>query len=211
MKPLGRTRNVLVQPLQNEVVLYDGTAHQAHCVSKTVFTVWQNADGRRSIDQLAELVSRDLSVACSREIVLLALEDLRHADLLEDDVTATPTELPSRRDVARKLSVAGLSLSLLPFVASMAAPTPAMARSGNYTSQNYNQWLAQAESEASARWTQLLGNTNGSWTDLQAAISDGQAGLSAASHGQQTAAQTDFASALSEFNAMLQALGLPPL
>lgn len=211
MKPLGRTRNILVQPLQNEVVLYDANTHQAHCVSKTVFTVWQNADGRRSIDQLAELVTNDQSIACRREIVLLALEDLRHADLLEDGTAATDTVLPSRRDVARKLSAAGLSLSLLPFVASMAAPTPAMARSGSYTSQDYDRWYSQAVSESSTDLRQLFRNKNGSLTDLDAAISDGIAGEIATSRGQRTAAQTDFASVLNEFNAMLQALGLPPL
>lgn len=208
MHALARTHNILVQPLRDEVVLYDAARHQAHCVSKSVFTVWQNADGNRSVDQLAETLNRDLGVPCSREIVLLALEDLRQSNLLEKEAAPSHAQLPSRREIARRLSVAGLSVSMLPFVASVAAPTPAMARSGTYTSQNYQQWYSQATSEVSKDTIQLLQNKNGSLTDLNQAVSYGEAGVAA---GQKSTAQTDFANALTEFNAMLQALGLPPL
>lgn len=211
MNAVARTHNVYVQPLPNEVVLYDGTSHQAHCVNETVFKIWQNADGTRSVDQLAEIMTRDLKMSCSREIVLLALEDLRQANLLEDADLPSEAYLPSRRDVARKLSLAGLSLSLLPFVSSMVAPTPAMARSGSYSAKGYQQEYSEAMADVKPYITALDNNKNNSLTDLNAATTDGADGIIAAVEGHQTAAQTDFANAQTEFNDMLNALGLPSL
>jgi len=211
MNALARTDNIFIQSLPSEVILYDGNSHRAHCVNETVFKVWQNADGSKSVDELAKLMSRDLNATCSREIVLLALEDLRTANLLQDVAAPKNVELPSRRDIARKLSIGGLSLSLLPFIASMVVPTPAMARSGNYSQATYEQEYQEVLSEANKDLLELAANKNGSETDLQTAISDGVAGIEASAIGNQTAAQTDFANAEKEFNAMLSALGLPPL
>lgn len=211
MNPVARTNDVYIQPLSNEVVVYDRTSHQAHCLSMTTFKVWENADGTRSIDQMAELLNKDLNLACGRDVVLLALEDLRKANLLQTATLPEQAPLPSRRDVARKLSVAGLSASLLPFIGSMVAPTPAMARSGNYTASNYRQEYAQAMADAGKNLKKLYQNKNGSLNDLETAIADGNAGLVASGRGRQSAAQTDFKNAETEFNDMLKALGLPPL
>lgn len=211
MNVVSRRDNIHIQPLPNEVVLYDKGTHQAHCLNPTVFKVWESADGTRSVDQLAQVLDQGLDIGCRQEVVLLALDELRKANLLQDGSVATQMPLPSRREVARKLSAAGLSLSVLPLVASLVAPTPAMARSGNYSAATYQQEYAQATSETSRDLTALLRNKNGSYSDLTSAISDGQSGIIAAVNGKQTLAQTDFMNAETEFNDMLNALGLPPL
>lgn len=211
MNAVARTSDIYIQPLPTEVVLYDRSNHQAHCLNTTVFKVWENADGTRSVDQLAEILNNDLDVPCGRDVVLLALEDLRTANLLQNATAPPEAQLPSRRDIARKLSVAGLSVSLLPFIGSMVAPTPAMARSGNYTATNYRQEYAQAMGDTSTDLKQLYQNKNGSLNDLETAIADGQGGILASAQGNQSAAQTDFEKAETQFNDMLKALGLPPL
>ncbi len=210
MYPVTRKENVFVEQLATEVVLYDKTHHRAHRLNRTVFAVWENADGSKTVEELAEILNNRLGVPLDRELVLLALEDLQKADLVADapPETADGSSL-SRREMGRKFALAGASASLLPFVASVLAPTPAMARS--YNSKTYASELATATVESAKDLPQLLANKNGAWTDYQAGLGDGLAGNKATASGKTSAAQTDFQNAETEFNSMLNALGLPPL
>ena len=210
MYPLARKKDLYVEQLPDEAVVYDKLNHQAHCLNSTVFTVWENADGTRTVGELAQLLHDKLGMPLSRDVVLLALEDLNQSNLLEKQAALGTSEpLPSRREIGRKLALAGVSASLLPFVASIVAPTPAMARS--YTSANYGKELAAVTSEIKGDLTELKANKNGSLTDYNAAMADGAAGVEATITGNKSAAATDFQNAETQFNDMLNALGLPPL
>ena len=209
MNPLARKSEIYVEHLPNEVVLYNKTNHQAHCLNMTVFAVWENADGTKTVDEIADIIEQRFKISSSRELVLLALTELEKADLLENTATVTAEALtPSRRDVARKLALAGVSASLLPFVASIMAPTPAMARS--YTAQNYASELVAVTQDIAKNPIAVLKNKGTVQNDLAAGTSDGNAGIVALAKGNVGAAQTDFQNAESEFDDLLKALGLPP-
>jgi hypothetical protein len=141
---------------------------------------------------------------------LLSLQDLKKVNLLQTPAElSSPEELPSRRQIGRKLALAGASATFLPFVASLVAPTPAMARS--YNPRTYASEWTTVQSEASRVWGQVLLNKNQSLTHYTAALGNGAAGYLATLHGNAAVAQNKFQAAESEFNAMLNALGLPPL
>ena len=76
------------------------------------------------------VLHHELGIPADRGIVLLALEQLEGAGLLETPLEVEQgTERSSRREVARRLALAGASATLVPLVASVLAPTPAMADS----------------------------------------------------------------------------------
>lgn len=209
MCPVARKNDIYVEQLPNEVVIYDRVNHQAHCLNKTVFTVWKHADGTRTVDEISELLSGALDAPLTRDATLIALEDLRQANLLQPSPKLDGAPMPSRRDLGRKFALAGVSASLLPFVASIMAPTPAMATS--YTAATYKTELSTATAESKKDPLDLARNKGGSLTDYETALTDGAAGLADTASGKMSLASTEFQNAETEFNDMLKALGLPTL
>ncbi len=209
MIPLARKNEVYVEQLPNEVVLYDKINHKAHSLNRTVFTVWESADGTKTVDQISELLAGSLGLPLTQETTLLALDDLRKANLLESPLNLDSAALPSRRDLGRKFAMAGVSAALLPFVASILAPTPAMATS--YTAANYKTELFTATSEAKKDALDFARNKGGSLVHYETGVAEGTVGLAETAQGKTSHAATEFKNAEKEFNDMLSALGLPPL
>lgn len=130
MTPQSRKQQILTQRVGEELVIYDERTHDAHRLNGTAAQVWEMADGVRTVPELATALRTNLATGGhaaieaeeSETLVRLALEDLDRAGLL---VRAIPpiTESMTRRQM---LVVAA---ALLPVVASIVAPTPAMAQS----------------------------------------------------------------------------------
>ena len=122
MKPVARKNGLVVRDLANEVVVYDQERHEAHCLNSTAATVFRNADGRRSVSDLALLLGDGPG---AQALVEMALGQLGEARLLESGPSfASEPGLP-RRDVMRRVGLA--AAVLLPLVTSILAPTPAEA------------------------------------------------------------------------------------
>jgi hypothetical protein len=124
MKPVARKSGLVVRELPDEVLVYDSDRHRAHCLNRTAAIVFRNADGRRSVSELAALLGTEGPEGARETLVGMALERLAEAHLLEDEPVAVSASRPSRRDVVRRV---GLAAALLPVVASVLAPTPAEA------------------------------------------------------------------------------------
>jgi hypothetical protein len=128
--PRARRNDLFSERLAEEMVIYDKLNHKAHTLNQTVLAVWESADGSRSVDEIAGMLHRELGVPADHSTVHLALEQLEAAGLLEASAgVGSAAERTSRREVARKLALAGVSAALIPLVASVVAPTPAMAAS----------------------------------------------------------------------------------
>jgi len=207
--PRALRSNIFTESLADETILYDKAAHKAHSLNKTVAMVWESADGQKSVGEIAGVLHRNLGLPEDRSIVLLALEELQTAGLLE----TTPEvgegeERPSRRQVARRLALAGASVGLVPLVASVLAPTPAMASS--MTSLTYTQIVSEETTTSIDMAEHPLKDTQAVINEYDAGATLGGEGEVAALQGQNAVAQVDFASAQSDFNSVLKALGLPP-
>jgi len=128
--PKARHDNVFSESLAGETIVYDKLNHRSHTLNQTAAAVWESADGSKSIDELARILELDLGIPAERAVVLLALSQLEDAGLLERGAEMEPVEPgASRREMARRFALAGVSAALVPFVASVLAPTPAMAQS----------------------------------------------------------------------------------
>lgn len=131
--PKARHNDLLVEKVGDETIIYDGERQLAHSLNRSASIVWQNSDGEHSVPQLAQLVGTELGIEPNDSIVEYALDKLADAKLLDT------TEV-SRRDVVRRMTLAGAAALALPVVLSVVAPTEAMAASGqNSQGQNNNQ------------------------------------------------------------------------
>ncbi len=128
--PKARRSGLFSERLAEETVIYDKLNHRAHTLNRTVAAVWESADGDKSVNDLAAILHATLAIPADCGIVLLALEQLEAAGLMETSAgLEQDAERTSRREAARRLALAGASASLVPLVASVLAPTPAMALS----------------------------------------------------------------------------------
>jgi hypothetical protein len=196
--PCARRSGIFSENLGSDTILYDKINHRAHSLNRTVAVIWESADGEKSADDLAKILQRELGVPADPSIVLLALEELAAAGLLMQPVKLqTDADAPSRRDVARKLAMAGVSAGLVPLIASVLAPTPAMASSPvtkGQALQDLNKVTVEAELDPKF----YLGpNAKTAQTDLMNADS--------------AYLHADYSSEITDLNGIIKALGLPPL
>jgi len=135
VRPRARTDGLVVRDLPGETVIYDLTSHQAHCLNRTAALVFRNADGRRTLGDLARLLAAQTGATVDHDVVRATLDRLREASLLAtgaDDrgpgVVAPAGTAPadgSRREMMRRVGLG--AAALLPLVTSILVPTPAEA------------------------------------------------------------------------------------
>lgn len=199
MKPIARRTNIFSENLPNEMVLYNKQTQQVHCLNRSAAFVWENADGTRSIDELALLFERELNVPAGRDLVLVALDQLAKADLLERKTEVAGEEVTSRRAVAKRLAMAGMSAAMLPVIASMTAPSASAATTTPSTAQ------VQIEAQDSYNLVKGYVNNPNDSPAQTAALNAYKAGegLYTTANGNQatlTAAQKDFDKVYSDLN-----------
>jgi hypothetical protein len=129
MKPVARRDGVLIRELPGELLIYERGEHRAHCLNRTAAAVFQNADGTRTVADLARLLTPRGDPAESEAIVEEALARLTEAGLLEG---GEPGGGWSRREWVRRVGTG--AAVLLPAVASIVVPTPAEAAATCVTS-----------------------------------------------------------------------------
>lgn len=120
--PLSRFNNIVVQNLSDEVLIYDLLSNKAYYLNATSTTVFNACDGKTT---LADLKAKS---QLTDDLIFLALDELKKAELLEKDVQySSPFDGMSRREVIRKVGLS--SLIALPVISSVIAPTAAHAQS----------------------------------------------------------------------------------
>ncbi len=129
MKPVARREGVLIRELPGELLVYERSGHRAHCLNRTAGAVFKNADGTRTVADLARLLAPHGDPAGSEAVVGEALARLDEAGLLE---VGGPAGGWSRREWVRQVGI-GVAV-LLPAVASIVVPAPAEAAATCVTS-----------------------------------------------------------------------------
>lgn len=127
--PLARKEGLVVKELPEEMLVYDLERHKAHCLNPTAAMVWTACDGARGIPELARHVSAKVGSPIDEEFVLLALDQLGKARLMESAGGRRQPSGISRRDLLRKGVIA--AAVALPLVTSIVAPTAYAANSCN--------------------------------------------------------------------------------
>lgn len=133
MNPRARHQGLVVEPLEDEVLIYDRRTHHAHHLNRVVMEVWRACDGTRSEAQLVESVSAALGKPFDREQLELALHQLELTGLLErvEEVERASGETRRNarpRSLSRRKLLKGLAVAV-PVVTTILAPTMADAAS----------------------------------------------------------------------------------
>jgi len=122
--PLARTKNLVVQDVANESLVYDESSHEAHCLNKSAALVWRHCDGRTTVDEMVAILHRSLGTPTDPAVVELALEQLQTAGLVNERVVSfTGQPNMARRRLLSRLSVAGMAMALAPLVTSIMTRT----------------------------------------------------------------------------------------
>jgi hypothetical protein len=126
--PKARKEKLIIKELADETLVYDLENDKAHCLNQTAACVWKYCDGKRSISEIGELMSKNSEAPVGDEVVLLALDQLQKFELLENaDQSAFQLAGMNRRELVRRIGMGALAL---PLIVSLAAP-PASAQASN--------------------------------------------------------------------------------
>ena len=127
--PKCRDKNMLVQSLGDELMLYDLEKDTAYCLNKTSAKVWQLCDGSRSIKQISQTMSDELQSPVTEDLVLLALDGFDQDGLLAEKNELSGKMIGmSRRELVRKAGLA--TMIALPLIVNITAPKAIHAQSG---------------------------------------------------------------------------------
>jgi hypothetical protein len=130
-KPRAINHDVVIKSVADEVLVYDLNRHRAHCLNEIAALVWKNCDGKKTVSEIAALLTNKLCTPIKPEVVWLALTDLRRANLLYPEAprnSQTNRVEPSRRAFIRNV---GITMALVPVVTSIIVPEAADAASVN--------------------------------------------------------------------------------
>jgi hypothetical protein len=144
-------RDISIQQVGAETLIYDERRHQAFCLNESSSVIWKLADGARTIAEICVEASVELQTAVSEDFVLFALAELRREGLVEEASVVEAGPAVSRRALLRGIGIG--SALLLPAVAAIVAPTAAQAYSGCFDCTS-----SQATRAAKARRQQSSGS-----------------------------------------------------
>ena len=124
--PRARKAGLVVKGLHDEVLVYDLERDKAHSLNSSAAFIWKTCNGRRSVAEVAQALSREFKVPADEQTVWLALDQLSKFHLLEAKMTR-PAGVPniSRRQMMRIGAAAAFAL---PVIVSIVAPTAANAQ-----------------------------------------------------------------------------------
>jgi hypothetical protein len=128
-QPRARESQLLVEQLDDELLVYDLAADRAHRLNETAAAIFRHADGSRSIADLVDMLSDEVGVLADKDLVLITLDSLAAASLIEDyEPRATKDARLSRRRFIARAGAVGAAATVLPIVHSIIAPTAAQAQ-----------------------------------------------------------------------------------
>lgn len=114
IRPLARRDGVVTESLDDGLVLYDSGSHRAHRLDPLAARVWQAADGRHSVDELAE------ATGLPQASVLASLDQPEAHDLL-----VTAPGVSRRAALRRGVMIAAAALAAAPLIETVLIPTAA--------------------------------------------------------------------------------------
>lgn len=127
--PKSRTKDLVVQELENELLIYDLNNNKAFCLNETSAIVFQFCNGNYSVAEIADLMSKKLKTLVSEDFVWLVIEELKKDNLVENkEQLNNYFNGLSRREIVKKAGLA--TMIALPIITSVVAPSAAMAQSG---------------------------------------------------------------------------------
>jgi hypothetical protein len=121
--PKARANDLIESTVGDQVVVYDETTHQIHRLNSTMITVRGLCDGSRSVQDIAHELAKRTGEAWSVHTIVMSIEQLQEAGLLEPGSHVPPATRRSfreRRTSRRTLAAGAIALPMI-FSASAAS------------------------------------------------------------------------------------------
>jgi hypothetical protein len=132
--PKSRQSEIVVQEFEKEILIYDLSINKAYCLNETSTLVYQLCNGKNTVTEISNLISKKLNQPVTEDLVWLALDSFKQDNLLEQ---SKQFEINfnnlSRRQVIKRIGLG--SMVMLPLISSIIAPSSAQAQSGGLTNQ----------------------------------------------------------------------------
>jgi hypothetical protein len=126
--PRGRDNGLIVEQLPGELLVYDQSRDEAHCLNALAGVVFELADGTREVTTIAALATERTGEPVDQQQVTDILDQLADKGLLEEPLGGQPGLGVSRRQMLRRGAVAGGALAAGAAVSTIVAPVPAFAQ-----------------------------------------------------------------------------------
>jgi len=126
--PRARLNDLVVKQVDDEVIVYDRVDHRAICLNAVTAAVWHLCDGDTEIALMTDRLHERGFEEAADEVVLLALDQLKRAKLLEaaGENSTTRRSNVSRRRLLREL---GIGAAAVPALSVTTVPTAAQTMS----------------------------------------------------------------------------------
>src|SRR5688572_270515 len=83
-RPLARKEGLLIERLPDEVLVYDLDRKKAHCLNGSAALIWNNCDGKTSIEGIRRILQEQQAPGkVHGDVVWLGLDQLYEARLIE--------------------------------------------------------------------------------------------------------------------------------
>jgi hypothetical protein len=126
--PRGRHDDLVMLELGDELIVYDLKTNKASSLNSTAAAIWNACDGKKSVPDIAREFGEKAKTNANEDLVLLALESFRTANLLaNEDEIPVAFQGPSRRQMIKTVGMA--TAVALPLVASIVEPAASAAAS----------------------------------------------------------------------------------
>jgi hypothetical protein len=124
--PQARTRGLIIQEVDSEILIYDKERDKAHFLNETAAKVWKHCDGKTTVAAACCSLSSYLEAPVDEKLVWYAIGQFAKDHLLEEQIKppASITTGMNRRQMVLRL---GLAAVAVPLVTSIVAPTAAQA------------------------------------------------------------------------------------
>src|SRR5437773_6723974 len=103
MLPRRRHKDLVIENLADETLVYDLKRHKGHCLNGTASRVWKLCNGRTTVPEMMARLERDLHMPVDEQVVWFALRRLDKAYLLRERLPSGLSERAlSRRQLMRR-------------------------------------------------------------------------------------------------------------
>ena len=127
-RPKTRNKNIVVQEMEKELLIYDLKDNKAFCLNETSAIIYQLCDGKNSVTEISLELNKLLKQPITEDVVWLALNDFKKENLLaESERFEINFNGLSRRQIIKKVGLA--SMVALPLLSAVMAPQAAQAGS----------------------------------------------------------------------------------
>ncbi|MFN0138551.1 MAG: PqqD family protein [Pyrinomonadaceae bacterium] len=124
INPVARQKDLVVQEMPDEVLVYDMNTNKAHCLNPSAAFVWRACNGNNSVEDIVRDFESNGKGKVTEDFVWLAIDQLHENSLLENEIVPRFAG-QSRREVIKTIGLA--SMVAVPVIASLVAPQNALA------------------------------------------------------------------------------------